>query len=234
VQIRIEDHDLIAVISDLHAGPKNYCAFETLMKTLESFSHCRYIIFNGDLLDGSGPISDDQFPLIDFLSKNRERIIYIRGNHDPVKKGLCQLLGLEVVKRQVLYANEKKICVIHGDKFDSLFRRIFTKYRVLDKMFLRFIRAVEKVPVLRRLVYYFHNKFSMAVERKSARYAQRGKLDMIICGHTHLAKQIEVSFKEGRKIEYINCGSFVRDHPCSYVTINGRGEAKLHYVLMEN
>lgn len=231
--MNLQEHDQIVIISDVHLGSAS-CAFKTLLKLLESLSYILLII-NGDLFDGTDPIPNEQFPVIDYLSKNHHRIIYVKGNHDPFKKGtIHHLLGIEVVKRHIIRLNGKKFCVTHGDQFDKGWHQHLFKSRIVDKTFVFLIKFLLRVNIfgysLKGFIHRHHEKCAQKPERRAAKYAVRRRFGEIICGHNHLAKKREFRFTKGRRVQYVNCGSFVKEHPCSYVTINVKGESTVHYI----
>lgn len=72
------------------------------------------IVINGDLKHEFGTISDEEWrntlKILDLLSRNCEKIILIRGNHDKILSPIAEKRNLEIVE----YHQIDDILIIHG------------------------------------------------------------------------------------------------------------------------
>lgn len=122
----IEDY---LIISDLHLGyesslnaaglmvPKfQYKKILKRLKEILSKTNAKKIIVNGDLKHEFGKISRQEFKeiedFIDFLKKEFEEVILIKGNHDNFTPFIAENKGLKVYD----YYSVEKFLVLHGDK----------------------------------------------------------------------------------------------------------------------
>ena len=118
----------ILVFTDTHLGyeealnkkgvliPKFH--FKDLMKKLEKIlkkTNPKKIILLGDMKHEFGKISDDEWrdakKLIDFLKKNSDELILIKGNHDKIIEPIAKKFGLEVKTKYL----SKNSFFCHGD-----------------------------------------------------------------------------------------------------------------------
>jgi len=121
----------ILIFSDMHIGyeealvkqgmfvPKFH--FKDLVKQVEKVledlgSKPRTIVINGDLKHEFGTISEEEWrntlKMLDFLKRNCEKLVLVKGNHDTV-------LGPIAEKRDVLLVDsllDGDKMIIHGDK----------------------------------------------------------------------------------------------------------------------
>ena len=136
----------ILIISDVHLGSK-ICNAGALLKILKGYLYQNLIIV-GDLFEGDGIISDEQFEIIEYLRKmlkNKNKIICVDGNHDPVEKGLARkFIGIDVRKKYEWKMGGKKFCAIHGHQFDK-FCFVFSE-PLIDKIFSRKTIRQSKLP----------------------------------------------------------------------------------------
>ncbi len=147
----------VAMISDTHIGSKyfNEEVFDRFVRWLNSdgASDVRYLIICGDLVDGIGvyPGQEDELKIPDvyrqfelaasFLKKipSRIRIIYVPGNHEPVRQAEPQPIVpdeylerlLEVRPDMLALPNpsmigirDVKIMIYHGRSLNAIFKHI--------------------------------------------------------------------------------------------------------------
>ena len=126
------EHEKTLIISDLHIGLEESLnkegilvprfqlkrLMEELGRVLEK-THPKTVVINGDLKHEFGTISEqewrDTLKVLDFLSRNTQEIILIKGNHDKI-------LGPIAVKRNLKVTPSLKIgdiLILHGDKIPS-------------------------------------------------------------------------------------------------------------------
>ena len=218
----------ILIISDIHLGLE-FCNAKVLLEILEGYSYQKLIIV-GDLYERGGIINDEQFKVIKYLRENREKIIYIDGNHDP-SDGLPNILGIDMVKKYEWSLGTKRFCAMHGHQFDK-WCFIFNE-PLVDKIFSSILRFFKMINVQEfNVAKWFdslHEKFSLHIANKAIKYAKRHKINIIICGHTHRLSHVEFFDRNGCAIDYFNCGGWVEDL-CSFITIDENCAIKLHSI----
>ena len=218
----------ILLISDIHLG-SNECNSRKLLEFLENCSY-NILIILGDLYEEGQLINDEQFKIIGYLRKNRGKIIYIDGNHDPADESLVnEFIGISVKKKYEWSMSGKKFCAIHGHQFDK-FCFVFDSI-LMDKIFLHFMWLLKMINIFgfnaEKWLDSFHNNFANVIVKKAVKYAKRKKIDIIIFGHTHKPTEITFNCKNDKKIEYFNCGGWIGDL-CSYITIDENYKIELH------
>ena len=127
--LEVEDH---LIITDLHLGyeealnyqgimiPKfQYSKIIKRMEEIHSRSDCSSIIINGDLKHEFGKINRQEWretlQFIDYLKENFEKIILIKGNHDPLTPIIAKKTGLDVYPSYSV----GNYLGMHGDKIPS-------------------------------------------------------------------------------------------------------------------
>lgn len=220
------------LISDIHIGSED-CKAESLLELLEKSPDDEEWIIVGDLFQEGGVISDKQFEVIEWLRKNRKRVICVDGNHDPIEKGLIEkIIGINVLKKYEWWVFGKKICAIHGHQFDRLC--FFFREPLIDKMFINFLWFLRMINIqgfnVAKWIDNIHNRFSRHIASKAIKYAKKHKIDVIICGHTHMPSHFVSSDKNGRTIDYYNCGGWI-DNPCSFIIIDENCKIELRSIF---
>lgn len=126
--------------------------------------------------------------------------------------------------------NGKKFCAIHGHQFDR-FCFIFDE-PLIDKIFLHFMWLFKMINILgfNAVKWHdsFHDNFSDFIAKKAMKYAKKKNIDVIICGHTHKPLHFNFSDKNGKKIDYFNCGGWIKDLCSSYITIDKNCKVELY------
>ena len=209
------------VISDIHLG-SDICQSKKLIKFLEDilFGHivCEKLIINGDLFDSWDfrKLKKNHWKVLSIIRKLSKRacVIWINGNHDGPAEIISHLIGVNFVEEYILESKNKKILILHGDKFDNF----ISKYPLLTKIadeFYRFIQKIDKSFYLANLAKKSSKTFlrcSEQIKNKAKIYA-KNKADIVICSHTHLA----IEDNEG-SVYYYNTGSWT-EKVCSFVEI---------------
>jgi uncharacterized protein len=126
------------VLGDLHIGyeqaliedgilvPKNM--FQEIKRELENLLKLepKIVIINGDLKHEFGRISKQEWQetleLIDLFSKNKVKVILIKGNHDTILEPIARKKQVEIKDFFVL----DDICILHGHKM-LLDKKIYDK-----------------------------------------------------------------------------------------------------------
>lgn len=212
------------IVSDVHLG-SYYNRARELSAFIKSLSFSRLIIL-GDLFDkpSTERLRDEEWEFLDLvrsMSRRRE-IIWVEGNHDEGLYDIIpSLLNIQAVKEFNWKTNGKKFIAIHGHQFDFYCwnKKIITSfggglYRTLRRIDLCFERDI------------FHRLcFENAAWKRSSNIVMDGALeygknhdaDVVFCGHTHRAFNLQ---KDG--VEYFNTGCW-NDMYCHYVIVEDHG-----------
>ncbi len=215
------------VLSDIHLGIKASKAKEVL-HFLKNHK-CETLILNGDIIDGwqlskSGKWKKQHSNffkhIIGLTSKNKLKIIYIRGNHDDFLEEVMPLkIGNFSIKRYFIHQGvHKKYFVTHGDIFDN----VTTKLKWIAKLgdtgytFLLWLNRILNSYREKRGLSYYHLSQIVKAKVKSAvsfisdyetelvKVAKERKCQGVICGHIH-----HPAIKTIEGIEYLNSGDWV-------------------------
>jgi len=215
------------VLSDIHLGIKASKAKEVL-HFLKNHK-CETVVLNGDIIDGWQLRKNGKWKkqhsnffkhIISLTSKNKCKIIYLRGNHDDFLEEIMPLKigNFSIRKYYVHYGVHKKYFVTHGDIFDN----VTTKLKWIAKLgdvgytFLLWLnRHYNAYREKRGLPYYSLSQvvkakvksavsFISDYETELVRVARARKCHGIICGHIH-----QPAIKEIDGIEYLNSGDWV-------------------------
>jgi len=235
-------------LSDLHLGTR--AAQAELLLDFLKYHDAETIYLVGDIVDGWRLKKGWYWPqahndvVQKFLRKVRKgvRVIYIPGNHDEFARNYTGLTfgGIEVVSEALhKTADDKKIIVMHGDRFDIVVCNARWLAYLGDWAYRVAISTNTWVNTARRLSgmgywslsAWAKMKVKNAVnfigdfEKTLALEAKRKNADGVICGHIHHAtiKQIDGAL-------YINTGDFVES--CSAVVEHQDGHFEIIYWQM--
>jgi UDP-2,3-diacylglucosamine pyrophosphatase LpxH len=210
------------IISDIHLGSdvcqsKKLNEFLTLIENNQIIT--QEIIINGDLFDSWDfrKLKGSHWKILSklrSLSKSKH-IVWINGNHDGPAEIISHLLGVDFLEEYKFVSGNKKIIVIHGDKFDSFIVKYPILTKVADKLY-RIIQKLDKSFYLAKLAKKTSKTFLRAtqqVKNKAINYAKKLNCNVIICGHTHLSV-----YHREKEVEYINSGCWT-EQSCCYITI---------------
>lgn len=218
------------IISDIHLGSdvcqsKKLNEFLILIETNKIIT--KEIIINGDLFDSWDfrKLKGSHWKILSklrSLAKNKH-IIWINGNHDGPAEIISHLLGVEFLEEYKFISGNKKVIVIHGDKFDNFIARYPLLTKLADKIY-RIIQKIDKSFYLAKLAKRSSKTFLRATQQvkdKAIVYAKKNHHDVIICGHTHIATTCLE-----QKVEYFNSGCWT-ESACNYISIKD-GELKIN------
>jgi UDP-2,3-diacylglucosamine pyrophosphatase LpxH len=157
---------------------------------------------------------------MNYVTKRKCEVIYLRGNHDDFLDEFIpfKMKRFFITDKYVLESQNKKYLVIHGDIFDSITSNLKWISRLGDVgyTFLLWLnRYYNQYRVKRGLPYYslsqkIKAKVKSAVnfisdfETKLSKLAEDYKYDGIICGHIH-----QPANKMMNGIHYLNSGDWV-------------------------
>lgn len=206
------------------------------------------LVLNGDIID-SWRFSKNYFPkshlkVIRQLLKMMEkgvRVVYITGNHDDVFRQFNNtLLGnFSIVNQLELNVDGKKTWIFHGDVFDHIIHHspwlaklgaaaygFFTIFNKVINFFLKSLGGKEMIlykSMSDRIAR--HGKVLTNFEKAIASAAVSKNIDVVICGHTHIPVDKQISTDKG-DIRYINCGDWVEHFSAAEYT---NGDWRLVY-----
>lgn len=154
------------------------------------------------------------------------RVYYITGNHDEfLRKFAPTTVGnLKIVNQLILELDGLKTWIFHGDIFDNTIhgKKRLAKYGAALKGFLSVInRLVNQVLLFfgKNEVFLYKNiKYRLirdklnlsATESKILNAALAQGYQTVVCGHTHVPKEKEVTVSE-KTVRYLNCGDWVEN-----------------------
>lgn len=221
----------VSVISDLHLAT-HASQPKKVLKYLKSVQP-KTLVLNGDIID-SWRFSRNYFPkahlkvirqLIKMMEKGVE-IFYVTGNHDEFLRKFTdtQIGNLKIVNQLILELNGVKTWIFHGDIFDQIIHH--TKWlaklgaagygllAIFSKMINRLFkpdREGEFIIYKRIKDRFIKDKPNLSrFEHSVARASFLQGYQTVICGHTHIPKEKEISIEE-KTIRYLNCGDWVEN-----------------------
>jgi UDP-2,3-diacylglucosamine pyrophosphatase LpxH len=235
-------------ISDTHFGCK-YANSLYLLDFLEQIENTpEYIYLVGDIVDGwklekKWFWKDDYNKIFEKLinfSLSGSKIVWLTGNHDEFLRGYVYNLGsIEVLNECVhITADNRKLLIIHGDKFDCLMKvGNFIKF-IGDNGYDYLLSLNQYITTIRKFL-GFTSKWSLSSEVKTnvksvskyignfeqvvLEYTKEKGCSGIVCGHIHVPNITKID-----EIDYYNCGDWVES--CSAIIENFDGSMKLiHY-----
>lgn len=219
------------IISDIHLG-SDVCQAKKLLEFLVQIEldqiRTKELIINGDLFDSWDfrKLKKSHWKVLSHIRKlsKTKHVVWINGNHDGPAEIVSHLIGVDFLEEYHLVSGNKKILILHGDKFDDF----ISDYPVITKLadaIYRFIQKVDPSFYLARLAKKSSKTFmrnAQVIEKRSTAYAVKGKFQAVCCGHVHLPT-------ENKEKEYYNSGCWV-ELPCSYLEVS-MGEINLKYFL---
>jgi len=210
------------IISDIHLG-SDVSQCEKLILFLENIKNdltlTKELIINGDLFDSWDfrKLKKNHWKVLSLIRKLSKKIhvVWINGNHDGPAEIISHLIGVDFFEEYMLISKDKKILILHGDKFDSFISKypIFTK--IADNIY-RIIQKIDKSFYLAKLAKKSSKTFlrcSEQIKEKAKNYGKQKKVNIVCCGHTHLSITEEID-----DVWYYNSGCWT-ELPCNYIEI---------------
>ncbi len=224
----------IVFISDIHVGSKYFLedSFLSFVEWLNGESNARYLVLCGDLVDGVGIYPDqeeelelrslrEQFEraseLLSKISRDVE-IIYIPGNHEPVRQAEPQPpIGedfLRVLRKSgrsirtstnpcMISVDGIKILLYHGRSLNSIFKYVPGLQPVTPETMVEAMRTLLQ---LRHLAPVY-GEMPIAPERED-KLVIEDVPDVVCMGHVHV-----YGIGEHHGIKVINPGTFQDETP---------------------
>ncbi len=232
-------------ISDLHLGSKG-CQSSMLLDFLRNTrSDNLYLV--GDIIDGWRLKNKWYWPqehndvVQKILRKARHgtKVYYVSGNHDElVRKFVPINLGEVNIVNEAIHitADNKKLLILHGDKFDAIIRVAPWLAHLGDYAYdFALWTNVTLNKIRKRLGYKYWSlskflklKVKKAVsyinryEEVVANYAYKKNMDGVVCGHIHHASDKIIG-----DVHYYNDGDWVEN--CSALVEHFDGKLELIY-----
>jgi UDP-2,3-diacylglucosamine pyrophosphatase LpxH len=213
-------------ISDAHLGTRGANSHVLLDFLRENDFDILYIV--GDLIDVWSLRRGIYWPqehndvIQKILRKARKgtRIVYIAGNHDELVSDFRGTYGNIEICTSAIHttATGKRILIIHGHELDTVVQNVKWLAFAGDVGYQFLLSLNPLINFIRRrfgLGYWslsayakkrvkdavsFIGKFEAAV----AHYAERHRIDAVLCGHIHSA-----AIRQIGKVTYYNCGDWV-------------------------
>ena len=232
-------------ISDLHLGSKG-CQSSMLLDFLRN-TRSDYLYLVGDIIDGWRLKNKWFWPqehndvVQKILRKARHgtKVYYVSGNHDElVRKFVPINLGEVNIVNEVIHitADNKKLLILHGDKFDAIIRVAPWLAHLGDYAYdFALWTNVTLNKIRKRLGYKYWSlskflklKVKKAVsyinryEEVVANYAYKKNMDGVVCGHIHHASDKIIG-----DVHYYNDGDWVEN--CSALVEHFDGKLELIY-----
>lgn len=217
-------------LSDLHLGSFGSRA-DLVLEFLARNNADTYLLV-GDIIDSAPSVlsrwsASDQ-AVVDLLRLRMEagaRVVYVRGNHDPIDAvaEADQRLPVSPVDRaEHVAADGRRYLVVHGDGQDRrLFRwHVLTRIgsqadqvlRAADALIGQYVGtyvrsgATERRSVIEALLSLVNRGFypGRPHERRLVGLARAGGFDGVICGHYHIPE-----LRDLNGLRYANCGDWI-------------------------
>lgn len=232
-------------ISDFHLGSKG-CQSSMLLDFLRN-TRSDYLYLVGDIIDGWRLKNKWFWPqehndvVQKILRKARHgtKVYYVSGNHDElVRKFVPINLGEVNIVNEVIHitADNKKLLILHGDKFDAIIRVAPWLAHLGDYAYdfaLWINVTLNKIRKKLGYKYWSLSKFLKLKVKKAvsyinryeevvANYAYKKNMDGVVCGHIHHASDKIIG-----DVHYYNDGDWVEN--CSALVEHFDGKLELIY-----
>jgi UDP-2,3-diacylglucosamine pyrophosphatase LpxH len=235
-------HVRTAWISDVHLGTRSSNA-EALLAFLRDYEvETLYVV--GDLIDVWQLRRGVYWPqthndvIQKILRKARKgtRVIYIPGNHDEFVGGFLGPYGNITIEQQTIHttADGRRILVMHGHELDTVVQNVRWLAFAGDVGYQFLLSLNPVINFVRRRLGFGYWSLSAAVkkrvkdavsfigefEKAVVRYAEKHRVDAVLCGHIHSA-----AIRQIGDVTYYNCGDWVES--CTALVEDCAGQIEL-------
>ena len=214
------------ILSDLHLG-SDVSRARDAVQMLKQHSFRRLILLGDIFCDlDFGRLKKDHWQFLSYIRKlsNPKRqveIVWVEGNHDHgLTHVMSHLVGVQVFQEYAWEFCGRRHLAIHGHQFD----RFVVNNVLLSKAGASLYLALQKVDSRQKSLTRLLDRLNSAWLRLSPKvaagaiaHAKLADAQMVFCGHTHQAMQLE---KDG--IRYFNAGSWTGPS-ATYITIDEEG-----------
>ena len=231
-----------AWISDVHLGTKTSNA-EALLRFLRDYD-CEKLYVVGDLIDIWQLRRGRYWPQMHndviqkILRKARKGVpvIYIPGNHDEFVSTFGGSYGNISIQQHAIHvtADGRRILVIHGHELDTVVQNAKWLAYLGDVGYQFLLSLNPTINFVRRrfglgywsLSAYAKKRVKDAVsfigefEKAIVRYAEKFRVDAVLCGHIHSA-----AVHQFAGVTYYNCGDWVES--CTAMVEQSDGTVEL-------
>jgi UDP-2,3-diacylglucosamine pyrophosphatase LpxH len=219
------------IISDLHLGSELSRA-DDACRMLKGASFRRLILL-GDIFSDLNMrrLKKEHWGLLSYIRKvsNPKRqveVVWVEGNHDRgLSEVMSHLVGVRVYQEYSWQFANHRYLAIHGHQFD----RFLVNNAALSALGEFAYMQLQKIDSRRKGLSRFLDRQNTKWLRLSSKVAQGAldlakarRADVVFCGHTHRAMQLE---KDG--IRYFNSGCWTTEDP-TFITVNHSG-VEIHY-----
>jgi len=216
---KIKTHTIL--ISDIHLGSKMSQSNDLLL-FLDNIE-VENLVLNGDVFDDLrfNRLKHMDWEVFSQFRKMSDKcnILWVRGNHDFIhEKFMSCLLGVNVVKNFYWHIGKKRVLATHGDIWDIFIYKyklisdvltwIYNKFQEKNSELMRGFNKLLKEKSKMMI------KNTEAVRNGAIKLAKENAINIVICGHTHIAELVEKD-----SIIYGNCGTWESAIP-TYITID--------------
>ncbi|MBM2814313.1 MAG: hypothetical protein HW421_1075 [Ignavibacteria bacterium] len=210
------------LISDTHLG-SDVCRAKELLQILKETNFDRLILL-GDIFDDWNfkRLIGSHWKILSFIRKisKKKHIIWVAGNHDGSSNILSHLIGVKVYDEYIFVQGGQKILAIHGHQFD----KFLSNHRIISDLSAWFYMKLQKIESSNQFISRWLKGKSKSwlrvaneVANGAAKYAENKGSNIVICGHTHIAGEMDFGH-----IKYYNTGCWT-DTPSNFITINDDG-----------
>lgn len=219
------------IVSDIHLGSDVSRSGE-LLKVLKSYVFSR-LILNGDVFDDLNfkRLRKEDWKFLSYIRRlsNPKRgceVVWVAGNHDGLAEPLSHLLGVKVYEEYIWESDGRRLMATHGHQFDTFLRQRVIISNIASYLYLmlqRLDRESQRVSrwVKRRSKSWL--KVSDKIARDAMEYAARRNVELVFCGHTHLALEMRSA-----GVRYYNSGCWT-DLPSQYITVDHLNQVTIHH-----
>ncbi len=212
------------IVSDLHLGNDHFRQGDFL-SWMDSLPEGARLVLNGDVLDDpSIPLSADHARVLDRLrdESHKRSVIWVLGNHDRD----VRLADSGNIRFEQRWEIGRRLLVVHGDHLDGVMPR-YPIFKHLFKFLHRVLVLVGfpdvHVAEFAKRWDFLYRVLNRHVAGKALQIAQAQDFEVVTCGHTHAATEIE---RDGRR--YLNTGAWT-EQPYYYISVNGQSiDLKTH------
>jgi len=215
----------LVAISDIHLGASN-CQANKVLHVLEHIDKYDQIIINGDLVDSEiHRLKKKHWEILSKLAKlsRKHTVIYVKGNHEEHSaEVISALTGMELVDSYKTSVNGVNYYFEHGHKYDNFIVENPGLTALADNIY-NTLQTLDPTHTLAKWAKRSSKGFLRCKDKIKTglvKQASIAKCDWAVAGHTHFAEF-------DQNVGYINLGCFT-EKPCHYLTVNKKGEPKLH------
>mgnify|MGYP003430254811 FL=1 len=210
------------MISDVHLGYE-FSRPQKLIETLALYDF-KQLVLNGDIFDDLNfkRLNSDHWDVLSCIRQltKTHKVVWVIGNHDGQASILSRLIGVKVHDQYIWASGGKRYLAIHGHQFDRFISKnviIGGAASMLYNMIKKFDRG-EGGAISHWIMENNRSwlRLSDEVANKASAYGKMRGVDIVFCGHTHIARQDKIN-----GVSYYNSGCWV-ESPSHLITLVGK------------